>query len=161
MDLDGHSAPARGLRRYVRLAAEAIGVGAEASVVQFDDPISAYLALDRCHSAYPDRDLALLWDERCGWALGVEASDGPRVDVLGYLATDLLPPPRVVAAYVETACRTGDAGQSAAPSFGADGLVARLADYAEPFHEGLRFFRSAIPGSFGRPGADTDRVGAA
>ena len=71
MDLDQDGAAARGLRRYVHLVAEAVGVGEEASTIQFDDPVSAYLALDRCSPQHPDQDLALLWDERQGWALGV------------------------------------------------------------------------------------------
>ena len=133
MDLDGEGAAARGLHRYVRLVAEAVGVGAEASVVQLHDPVGAYLALDRCHPAYPGQDLALLWDERHGWALGVETNGGVEVRVLSCLAVELLPAPRLVGKFVDWACRRAET--PAPPSFEALAvaeLTERLAAYAKP-----------------------------
>jgi hypothetical protein len=146
MDLDGEGMAARGLRRYVWLVAEAVGVGTEAAVVQLHDPLGAYLALDSRHAAYPDRDLALLWDERHGWALGLETDSDADVRVLGYLAVELLPPPRVVGTYVERICRGGETGPARPPSFGelpAVDLTDRLAAYAEPLRDDLSTFRLA------------------
>jgi hypothetical protein len=156
--LDPDGAAARGLRRYVRLVAEAIGVGAEASTIQLDEPVSVYLALDRCSPRHPDQDLALLWDERRGWALGVESVASADVLVLGFLADELLPSPSTVADYVAAACR--DEGFGAAlpdetlrdetppdetlPD--AKSLAGRLADYANQVHD-LRFSWSVSPGS--------------
>lgn len=151
MDLDVQGAPARGLRRYVRLVAEAIGVGTEASTVQFDHPVSVYLALDRRHPTFPDRDLALLWDERFGWALGAEADSSADVQVVGYLAVDVLPLPEIVAKYVETACRTGDRGVPVAPTFDPVDLVSQLIGYATRGRDHSRVLRPAVVGSPGEP----------
>jgi hypothetical protein len=137
MDLDQDDAVARGLRRYVRLVAEALGVGAEASIIQFDDPVSVYLALDRCSPQHPDQDLALLWDERQGWALGVENMVSADVLVLGCLTAEVLPSPSTVADYVAAACR-GDGFGTAVPDAtlpDAEGLAARLADYVSQVHD--------------------------
>jgi hypothetical protein len=146
MDLDGEGAAARGLRRYVRSVAEAVGVGTEASVVDLHDPIGAYLALDRCHPTCPDRDLALLWDQRHGWALGVETGTGADVRVLGYLAVELLPAPEVVGKYVEWACRSGAIGAVRRPAYdelSVAELTDKLAAYAEPLRDDLSVFRLA------------------
>jgi hypothetical protein len=148
MDLDQDDAAARGLRRYVHLVAEAVGVGAEASTIQFDDPVSAYLALDRCSPQHPDQDLALLWDERQGWALGVESAVSADVRVLGFLTLDVLPSPSTVADYVAAACR-GDGFGAAVPDAtlpDAEGLAERLADYVDQV-PGLRFSWLVPPGS--------------
>jgi hypothetical protein len=136
MDLDHDSAAARGLRRYVQLIAEAVGVGAEASTIQLDDPVSAYLALDRCSPRHPDQDLALLWDERHGWALGMESTVSADLLVLGFLPAEV-PPPRTVADYVAAACR-GDgfgATRPRAPRPEADDLADLLDGYAGQVHD--------------------------
>jgi hypothetical protein len=137
MDLDHDGAAARGLRRYVRLVAEAVGVGAEASTLQLDDPVSVYLALDRCSPRHPGQDLALLWSERHGWALGVESVVTSDVLVLGFLAAELLPPPRTVADYVTEACQGGGFGAArpcpVRPA--ANELAERLAGYADQVHD--------------------------
>jgi hypothetical protein len=151
MDLDHDGAAARGLRRYVRLVAEAVGVGVEASTLQLDDPLSVYLALDRCSAGHPDQDLALLWGERHGWALGVETAVSADVLVLGFLTPEVLPPPGVVADYVATACR-GDgfgAPQAFVTHLDPEDLAERLVDYADQVHD-LRFSwllspRSTLP----------------
>jgi len=90
MELDGHDRAARGLRRYLTLVAEATGVGAEACFVQLGPPVEAYLALDHRLSSHPDRDVALLWDEEHGWALGIETHGGADVTVLSYVGEHVL-----------------------------------------------------------------------
>jgi hypothetical protein len=137
MDLDHDGAAARGLRRYVRLVAEAVGVGAEASTLQLDEPVSVYLALDRCSPQHPDQDLALLWSERDGWALGLESMVNADVLVQGFLGAEVLPPPRTVADYVARACRGEGFGvaRSCAARPDPDELFERLADYADQVHD--------------------------
>jgi hypothetical protein len=136
MDIDRDSAAARGLRRYVRLVADAIGVGPAASSVQLDDPVSVYLALDRCPDEYPEHDLALLWDERRGWALAIEVPGSVEVTVLGYLTDTLLPAPRVVADHVTQACSGGGFGNPRPYRFTSDAdLADRLAACADRAHD--------------------------
>lgn len=132
MDLDHESATARGLRRYVGLVADAVGVSAAAAAVQLDDPVNVYLPLQRCVDGYPDHDLALLWDERCGWLLAVEVPGTVRLTLLGYLAGTLLPAPHVVADYV-TRAGAGRGFGAALPQRATDeaDLAGRLAAYAD------------------------------
>jgi hypothetical protein len=130
MYLDRDGIAARGLLRYVGLVAEAVGVGPESSITQLDDPVSVYVALDRRAERFPHRDLALLWDERFGWALALEVPGGARLTRLGYLAiADRLPEPRMVARFVDAACTTGHLGapEPAPPPDGAADLLGRLA----------------------------------
>ncbi len=140
MDLDGQGVAARGLRGYVELVAEAVGVGSEASILQLDDPVGVYLALERCAVSAPGRDLALLWDERHGWALAVERDGSTELRVLGYLGGDLLPAPQVVARFVDRACRGGAVGvaqPSVRPRTDED-LIESLAGYAQRVNVALR-----------------------
>jgi len=136
MNLEWDDTAARGLRRYVRMVAEAIGLGAESSLVQLEDPICAYVALDRCPAGYPGHDFALLWDERHGWALALEAPGGTRLEPLGYLAAGLLPVPLVVAAYVNAACAGCGFGPAAPVSDETTDLAGRLESFADPVGAG-------------------------
>lgn len=98
----------RGLRAYVTAVARALGVGEESTTVDTTAPASAYLALDGTLPAHPDRELALLWDERHGWSAAVETASGEDLVVIRHLdpAHGALPAPRVVARFVE-ALRAG------------------------------------------------------
>lgn len=64
----------RALRSYVAGVAAAAGVGPESCTVDLDQPSSAYIALDYRSPGRPDRELALLWDERRGWSVAVETA---------------------------------------------------------------------------------------
>jgi hypothetical protein len=101
----------RGLRAYLGGVAGALGFGMESCSVDLDIPVSAYLALDWRLRRYPDRDVALLWDEVHGWAVAVEAPCGEEVIVLSYLGgadgADVLPEPRAVVRFL-AALRAGD-----------------------------------------------------
>jgi anti-anti-sigma factor len=99
MDLDGDGAPARGLRRYVRLVADTLGLRGGGWLVQLESPVSAYVALQRRLVAYPGNDVALSWDEENGWGFAVESNQG-ELAILDYLADDVLPPPRLVGQFV-------------------------------------------------------------
>nr|WP_051116592.1 DUF6292 family protein [Amycolatopsis nigrescens] len=97
----------RGLRGYLAAVATAAGVGMESCTVDFGGtgaPMSAYIALDHRLPRFPDRDLALVWDERHGWALAVETHSGEDLIVLTYLDNgDVLPEPAEVASFLAAA----------------------------------------------------------
>ena len=126
----------RGLRGYVTAVASELGVGWESCALDLDDPVSAYVALDWRLPHLPDRDLALLWDERHGWAIAVETRSGEDLIVLRYLADDdVVPAPRAVTAFLASV-RAGDdrTGRPDPPFVRAAGnhgeLARRLADRA-------------------------------
>jgi hypothetical protein len=90
-----------GLRDYLTAVGAAVGVGAESCTMDIDTPVSAYLALDWRLDRFPDRDLALLWDECHGWAAAVETHSGEDLIALAYLGgDDVLPEPQVVARFL-------------------------------------------------------------
>jgi hypothetical protein len=92
----------RALRDYVDSVATTLGVGPESCTVDAGVPASAYVALDATLPGYPDRDLALLWDERHGWSAAVETHSGEDLIVLGYLGgTTVMPPPGTVERFLE------------------------------------------------------------
>lgn len=131
MDLDEDDRAARGLLRYVRLVGHALGMGSVAAVVQLDEPLGVYLPLDRCVAEHDDCDLALVWDERRGWALAVESGGGVDLRMAGFLGDELVPAPEVVAAYVDRACRGDGFGAASAPELESAGLAELLARYDE------------------------------
>lgn len=128
----------RALRRYVRLVIEALGLTGESWYAQADDEVSAYIALDRRLRSFPDRDVALLWDENHGWSAAIETHSGENLLVVAYFGRDVLPRPAAVAAWVrELFDRHRTVGEpvpgDAPPFFGTDnGLATRLATYARP-----------------------------
>uniref|UniRef100_UPI0035E4303C DUF6292 family protein n=1 Tax=Amycolatopsis pithecellobii TaxID=664692 RepID=UPI0035E4303C len=68
----------------LRKVTDALGIGLESCTVDHDSPVSAYVALDGRLPHYPDRDVALLWDERHGWAAAIETHSGEDLIVLRY-----------------------------------------------------------------------------
>ncbi|MFF5991852.1 DUF6292 family protein [Prauserella flavalba] len=136
MDLESHSAPARGLRRYIRLVEDALGLTGQGSYVQLETPVSAYIALNGQLPGFADRDVALIWDEEHGWAGAVESRCGEDLLVLAYLGDRILPPPRVVAAFAERLFAGELPGPPEPPALreahAADDLPVLLAEYAEP-----------------------------
>jgi len=76
MELDPRSRSSRGLRRYVELVTEALGYSGQAFHAQLESPAGAYIPLDERMPAFPDRDVALLWDERHGWCGAIETASG-------------------------------------------------------------------------------------
>lgn len=98
----------RGLRAYLAAVANALGIGLESTTVDTAGPVSAYLALDGRVPNFPDRDLALLWDERHGWSIAVETHSGEDLLILTYLDPrhGPVPAPRTVVDFV-SAVRAG------------------------------------------------------
>lgn len=93
------------LRGYLAIVAAELGVGLESCTVDVDLPVSAYLALDQRVAAFPERDVALLWDERHGWSLAVETHSGEDLIVLAYLDADTVAPSaELVVRFVEEIC---------------------------------------------------------
>lgn len=134
MELEPRSRTANGLRRYVRLVSEALGQSGDAFWVHVDSPATGYIPLDGRAPAFPDRDLALLWDERHGWCGAIETGAGEDLIVLSYLGVDVIPSPRLVAAFAEDLVAGLGPGQAEPPAFRAagadDDLLERLAQYA-------------------------------
>jgi len=100
MDLDFDGAAARGLRSYVRLVASRLGLHGDCFYLDLHAPLNAYLALAHRLPMFPDRDLALIWDERHGWAAALETDAGKTLLVVSHLGIEVLPPPEVVAQFV-------------------------------------------------------------
>lgn len=93
------------LRGYLSIVAAGLGVGLESCTLDIDAPVSAYLAVDYKVAAYPDRDVALLWNERSGWSLAVETHSGEDLIVLADLSSEeVAPPAEKVVAFVEGCC---------------------------------------------------------
>jgi hypothetical protein len=137
MDLELDGTPGRGLRQYVWLVAEALGVGRGCCYVQLEAPAQAYIPLDDRLARLPASDLALTWDTEHGWAVGVEDGLGPDVVPLSHLGGDLLPPPRRVVEFVTDFLAGEPFGQPDPPNPAADPaeLADRLSAYAARFHE--------------------------
>jgi len=95
------------LRAYLADVTTALSVGLESCTVDHDTPVSAYIALDERFPGYPDRDVALLWDEVRGWSAAIEPRRTHDLVVIRYLGGTIVPPPEHVARFV-TALREDD-----------------------------------------------------
>lgn len=128
--------PWRGLTRYVGLVAEAIGIPPSACNCAPDLVGNAYIAVDGRMPRYPDRDVALLWDEENGWSAGIETGCGEDVIVLAYLGGEVVPPPATVADFLAELLADGYPGEPVPPGLrrvdDADGLERKLSAYARP-----------------------------
>jgi hypothetical protein len=124
MELESWGRPARGLREYFRQVAELCGSG-EAFSVQLETPLSGYIPLEERVAAFPELDVALVWEERTGWAAVLETATNELV-VLSYLASSVFPTPEEVA---EFAANPGAGSASPAAPAGED-ILALLSDYA-------------------------------
>lgn len=101
----------RALRAYLATVAGALGIGMESCALDIDTPVSAYLAVDHKVPAFPDRDVAVLWDEERGWSVAMETHSGEDLILLAELGGDTVAPPaEVVARFVAEVCggRTTD-----------------------------------------------------
>ncbi|QQQ79096.1 hypothetical protein IOD16_12080 [Saccharothrix sp. 6-C] len=99
--------PTRGLQRYVRAVAVEVGSASGCWRADPGPPATAYLPVHGNLPSFPDRDLALLWDEEYGWAAAVRPRPAEAPVVITYRGGDVLPPAPEVAAYV-AALRRGD-----------------------------------------------------
>lgn len=98
MELESWGRPARGVREYFRAVADACGSG-EAFSVRLERPLTGYIPLENRVAAFPELDVALVWDERTGWRAALEPATTDDLVTLTYLDTSLCPPPEEVAAF--------------------------------------------------------------
>ncbi len=134
METNFGEAALQGLQRYVRRVNEELGLQGDAFYTQAEPTVSAYIALERRLPDRPDRDVALLWTERHGWALTVETHAGEDLVVAGYLTAEPLPAPRVVADFAH-GLLSGERSPRPEPPPLFDGeadLAHRLAAYPKP-----------------------------
>lgn len=125
----------RGLHRYLALVAEALGLTGQGWSVQPRPPATGYLALDRRTTEFPDRDTALLWDERTGWSLVAETPGSGEMRTIARLPGDVLPPPQVVARFARDAAESaGTTAPEVTPASHPADVPTRLAAYARPPH---------------------------
>ncbi|TQM78376.1 hypothetical protein FHX81_0642 [Saccharothrix saharensis] len=131
MELDFDDALTWGLRGYVRRVTEELGLTGECSYVQAERPAGAYLALEGRLPGFPDRDVALLWDEERGWSAAVETHSGEDVLVQAHFGSDVVPPPQAVARWARALFlgRVTPEPRSGAPRDRRQDLVSRLAPY--------------------------------
>ncbi|WP_410661805.1 DUF6292 family protein [Amycolatopsis sp. lyj-112] len=132
MELEFGETELRGLHGYVRSVIEALGLRGDAYYAQLEPIASVYIALEQRVSGCADRDVALVWDERHGWALAFENSSHEELIVIRYLGTDLLPSPRLVAEYTQEALASElpERLDAQPPVLAAgEGLAQRLAAY--------------------------------
>jgi hypothetical protein len=138
---DDHSFD-RGLHGYLATVATGLGVGPESCAVDLLSPASAYIALDGPALRFPERDLALLWNERFGWSAAVATPEDEDLTVLAYHGGGQVPRPSEIYAFV-SAVRAGDhlIGSSVPPSPPAPvaqrtrselALLLRVAGYPQP-----------------------------
>lgn len=121
------------LHEYVWAVAEGWRIGAESCVVDTEPPAWAYVALEWTLPRYPDRDLALLWDERTGWAVAIETHSSEDLIVVACpVDATVVPPPSRVRAFVDQLTEHGGWVGRRAPSVSRsagkhDELAARMA----------------------------------
>jgi anti-anti-sigma factor len=114
------------LRRYMHEVAAGLGVGPESVWCEMAEESAAYVAMaERCVE-YPNRDLALLWDGRHGWAAGVETNAGEDILILAWYGPDVLPPPGEVVGFARAVLTGQPVGQPVPPEIPPEMLHTRL-----------------------------------
>jgi hypothetical protein len=111
MDSDPYGPAARGLRGYIALIARRLYIRPESCACEIGGPASAYLALERRLTNFPQRDAALVWDEETGWAIAIETGRDQSLTALTYLGEDVLPPVESVVRFVADALADRYPGQ--------------------------------------------------
>ena len=105
------------LRTYLKAVGAEVGVGLESVTIDHETPTSAYLALDTRLPDHPDRDMALVWDERHGWAAAVETHSGEDLLVIAYLGGEsITAEPRRVKGFLEALAQGRRVGLSTPPA---------------------------------------------
>ncbi|MFD1150676.1 DUF6292 family protein [Saccharothrix hoggarensis] len=125
--MDNSAVISQGLARYVKAVAEEVGVPPEGTEFEVSDTATAYLGL----AEGPGRDLMLLWNEERGWSIAVETDPAEAPVVVAHLGLPLVPPPDVVARFVDDVLAGKTGGPEPDPGGARDraGLASRLSDY--------------------------------
>ncbi|NUT99587.1 MAG: STAS domain-containing protein [Saccharothrix sp.] len=124
VDVDFDDTTARELRRYVERIGDALDLSGECWCCDAAPPATAYLALEGRLPSHPDRDVALVWDERQGWSVAVETGCGEDLLVVAGLS-GLVPRPEVVARFAARLLR-GQPPADPEPGCAGPSLLARL-----------------------------------
>ncbi|MFS8104267.1 DUF6292 family protein [Lentzea alba] len=117
-----------GLHRYVQLVAAALGADLNGSRYGWSSEATAYLPLPQRMPGNDDHRLALVWDEKSGWSVGVEIDDD--FLVLASYSEDIVPAPRVVAAFVHNVVVDGHVPAVLSGDYRRSEVLLRLAAYA-------------------------------
>jgi hypothetical protein len=142
VDIHGWNAAESALRGYIEAIAVGVGVSPESTCCTTSHPANAYIALEEHPPGFPDRDLALIWEETQGWAAAVETHCGEDLIVLAYLGEDPIPAPERVVAFLDDLIADRHPGQPQPPNFGSR---------SDPLDElGLRSHAGAQPHPAGR-----------
>lgn len=116
MELHDQTDPAQwGLRSYVHRIATGLGLGPESVWYELADQSSAYLALSDRLADAPGQDVALIWDDTHGWAVGIEPRTGGDLLVRAWYGEDPLPAPEDVVAFTKSVLAGQPAGQHSPP----------------------------------------------
>ena len=94
--------------------------------MRMERPLTGYIPLENRVAAFPELDVALVWDERSGWRSVLEPATGNDLVTLSYLDTSLCPPPAEVA---EFAANPGAGGATPATA-AEDDVLDLLSEYA-------------------------------
>lgn len=148
MDIYGWDREESALHAYVDAVAHRLGIRPEYTSCDVSESTSAYLALADRLPGFPDRDLALIWDERFGWAAAIESGCGEDLTLVAFLGTEPVPPPQAVAAFVNELLTGTNPGRLDPPDFGPHlDLAHRLhrATHTEPSSISITSRDTAVP----------------
>lgn len=95
----------RALRQYARAVGVALSLGGDCWCVEEEPRGGIYLPLDGRVAAFPEHDVALLWDEKAGWSASLETTGGADV-VLERFTGPAKASPADVAAWAADLLRT-------------------------------------------------------
>jgi hypothetical protein len=94
--------------------------------VRLERPLTGYIPLEERVAAFPELDVALVWDERTGWRSALEPATNNDLVTLSYLTGSVCPPPEEVAEFA-----ADPASGATAPSVrGAEDVLDLLSEYA-------------------------------
>lgn len=136
MDSHGQNPAEAALHAYVGAIAEYFGVPPEHASCDVGTPATAYIGFQRCAPAVP-HDLALVWDERLGWAAAVRTPVGELIP-FAYLGAGATPPVGMVTGFLNDLVAGRERGRHRPPDFGPctdlrDKLNAASHDTERPF----------------------------
>ncbi|OLT48943.1 hypothetical protein BJF85_10765 [Saccharomonospora sp. CUA-673] len=116
MDIYGWHSTESALHAYAAAVTEAVPGAAQYTCDAAGTPVSAYIALDGHLPTFPDRDFALVWDERHGWGAAIETHSGEDLIMVSYLGgADPVPDPATVGRFARQLLAGGSPGQPDPP----------------------------------------------
>ncbi|WP_239153914.1 DUF6292 family protein [Amycolatopsis sp. FDAARGOS 1241] len=119
------------LSGYVAEVSAAVGVGEESCTTDVDPSASVYIALEMRLPRHPERDVALLWDERHGWSVAIETHSGEDLLVVAYVGGALVPEPAQLSRFLDALAGGARPVLTVPPELGCpeDDLLGRLQRY--------------------------------